>query len=387
MNPYGSMTRGATKTAPKKNLLETLASIKLGGASKTTTIKKKDLIFIFRNVATLVDNGLSLPQALITILKEKSLNKYADMLNAICKTVENGETFSGALAKYKDTFGELFIAQIKIGERSGTLPATIERLVHQLEHADNLKSTIIKKLSYPVLLCVAGSGAITFMLLFVIPTFEKTYKESGAKLPAITQFLIDVSRFGQAYGLYIIGIVAASVTGWIMARRNPASRLLMDRYFLRVPLLGETLKNFAVLQFMEVLGNLMDAGFTIADALQSCAKAITNRAVRQSVEQLRSAILRGEKFSSEMEKHGDLFPPIVNQLIIVGEKTGTLPKATHNIRQHLKREVERTLDIMIGSIEPIMTATLAMAIGCILLAIYLPMFDMIGSMDGGSGGH
>ena len=182
----------------------------------------------------------------------------------------------------------------------------------------------------------------------------------------------------------MIGV--AVVVSWVMARRNPVTRLAIDRYLLKVPLLGDTLKNLAVLQFMEVLGNLMDAGFTIADALQSCAKAITNRAVRQSVEQLRNAILRGERFSAEMEKQGDLFPPIVNQLIIVGEKTGTLPKATHNIRAHLKREVERTLGIMIGSIEPIMTLSMAAAIGCILLAIYLPMFDMIGAMDGGAGG-
>jgi type IV pilus assembly protein PilC len=387
MNPYAATARGAAKPAPTKNIFEMLASIKIGGASQTKKINKKDLIFILRNMGTLIDNGLSLPVALQTILKEKTLFKYADMLNTVCRTVENGETFSGALAKYKDSFDELLVAQIKIGERSGTLPATIERIVHQLEHADNLKSTVIKKLSYPIMLTVAGTGAITFMILFVVPTFEKTYKDSGAKLPGITQFLIDFGRFCSDYGLYILGFIIAAVIGWVMARRNPATRLMIDRHILKVPLLGDTLKNLAVLQFMEVLGNLMDAGFTIADALQSCSRAITNRAVRQSVEQLRSAILRGERFSAEMEKQGDLFPPIVNQLIIVGEKTGTLPKATQNIRAHLKREVERTLGIMIGSIEPIMTLGMAAAIGCILLAIYLPMFDMIGAMDGGAGGH
>jgi type IV pilus assembly protein PilC len=385
MNPYAATMGGAAKAAPQKNIFEQLASIKIGGA-KATKINKRDMIFILRNLATLIDNGLSLPVALQTILKEKTLHKYSEILGTICRVVENGETFSEALNKYKETFGELLIAQIKIGERSGTLPATIERVVHQLEHADNLKSTIIKKLSYPVLLCVAGSGAITFMMLFVVPTFEKTYKDSGAKLPAITQFLIDAGSFGKAYGVFILGGLIGAIVAWIMARRNPTMSFAIDRFLLRVPLLGDTLKNFAVLQFMEVLGNLMEAGFTIADALQSCAKAIQNRAVRQSVEQLRLSILRGERFSTEMEKQGDLFPPIVNQLIIVGEKTGTLPKATHNIRMHLKREVERTLNVMIGSIEPIMTATLALAIGCILLAIYLPMFDMIGSMDGG-GGH
>ncbi|MBC7854965.1 MAG: type II secretion system F family protein [Pirellulaceae bacterium] len=364
----------------EKNFLQMLSSIQLGGSSQKIKIKKRDLIFILRNIATLTENGLSLPKALETICKEKSLKKYSGMLGDIRQTVENGETFSGALLKYKDSFGELFISQIKIGEKSGTLPATLERLTQQLEHADNLKSTVIKKLSYPVLLCVAGTGAITFMIMYVVPTFEKTYKESGAKLPAVTQFLIDVGHVAKYYGWMIVLAMIVSVVAWVIARRTPSSRLVIDRYLLKVPMVGDCLRNFAVLQFMEVLGNLMEAGFTMVDALQSCAKAINNRAVRQSVEELHSAVLRGERFSSELEKHGDLFPPIVNQLIIVGEKTGTLGKATQNIKSHLKREVERYLSIMIGSIEPIMTAGLAAAIGTILLAIYLPMFDMIGNM-------
>ena len=139
-----------------KNYLQMLANIQLGGSSKKVKIKKRDLIFILRNIATLTENGLSLPKSLETICKEKSLKKYSGMLSNIRQTVENGDTFSGALSKYQDSFGELFISQVKIGEKSGTLPATLERLTQQLEHADNLKATVIKKLSYPALLCVTA---------------------------------------------------------------------------------------------------------------------------------------------------------------------------------------------------------------------------------------
>jgi len=388
MNAYPARTASVNlgnRTAPRPaGLLQTLQSIKIGGSSQRKKIKSRDLIFILRNIGTLIENGLSLPTALQTIAKEKTLQQYQAMLSAICRTVENGDMFSEALKRYQETFGELLIAQIKIGERSGTLPHTLERIVQQLEHADNLKGAIIKKLAYPTLLCVAGSASITFMLLFVIPTFEKTYKDSGAKLPAITQFLIDVSRFGTSYGWMIGLALAATTIAFVVARRNDASRLWIDRYALRLPLLGDTLRNMAVLQFMEVLGNLIEAGFTLADALRSCARAVSNHAVRASVEQLQAAVIRGERFSSHMEAHGEIFPPIVNQLIIVGEKTGTLSKATQNIRAHLRREIERTLNIMVGAIEPILTLTLAAAIGCILLAIYLPMFDMIGAMGGGA---
>lgn len=378
MNPYNALAKSSTK--PQLNVLQKLAAIQIGGSSARHKIHRRDLIFILRNLATLTENGLSLPASLKTIVREKSLRAYFEILNDICRTVENGETFSGALAKYKTTFSEVIVAQVRIGERSGTLPDALGRIVNQLEHADTLKSTIIKKLSYPALLCVAGSGAITFMLLFVVPTFEKTYKESGATLPAITQFFIAAGHFGTNYGWIFVAGFVATIVGWIIARRNPVSCMWIDRNIIRLPLLGDTLKNMAVLQFMEVLGNLMEAGFTVADALASCAKAVSNSAIRKCVEDLRSAVLRGERFSSELEHQGDLFPPIVNQLIIVGEKTGTLPKAARIIRDHLRREVDRTLGILIGAIEPIMTILLAIAIGCILLAIYLPMFDMIGSM-------
>ena len=369
------------------SLVEALQAIKIGGGGQKKKVKSRELIFILRNIATLIENGLSLPLALQTIAKEKSLLQHHAMLGTICRTVENGDMFSDALRRYQETFGELLIAQIKIGERSGTLAGTLDRVVQQLEHADNLKATIIKKLAYPALLCVAGSASITFMLLFVIPTFEKTYKDAGAKLPGITQFLIDVSRFGTNYG-WMIGItLVVAVIGFVVARRNDGTRLMIDRYVLRLPLLGDTLRNIAVLQFMEVLGNLIEAGFTVADALRSCAKAVSNHAVRARVEQLQAAVIRGERFGANMEASGDIFPPIVNQLIIVGEKTGTLPKATQNVRAHLKREIERTLAIMVGAIEPILTLSLAAAIGCILLAIYLPMFDMIGAMGGEQNKH
>ena len=209
------------------------------GPRRGIKIKKRDLIFIFRNVAILVENGLALPKALETLFQEKSLLKYAAMLRDIQHRVDSGEAFSDALAGYPQTFNELLVNQIRIGERSGTIPATISRLVSQLEHADNLKSKILKKLTYPALLIVAGSGAVTFMLLYVVPTFETVYKESGAKLPAVTQFLIDLSAFGTTYGWMILLGIAAAIGAITAIRNNPAGRLSMDTLLLRVPLLGQ----------------------------------------------------------------------------------------------------------------------------------------------------
>ncbi len=175
--------------------------------------------------------------------------------------------------------------------------------------------------------------------------------------------------------------MVAFVVSMVYVRRNPAGRMWMDTWLLKAPVLGQWFKNIAVLQFMEVLGNLMDAGFTVVEALSASGQAVGNRCVRKSIREMREAMLQGEKFSNELKKNEDLFPPVVNQLVVVGEKTGTLSRTTEHIRAHLRREVENYTNLMIGTIEPVMTIGLASAIGVILLAIYLPMFDMIGAMN------
>jgi type II secretory pathway component PulF len=377
---------GGNAASKSTSILQRLQSIQIGGKQTASKMKKRDLIYVLRNVCILIENGLSLPKAFETLVKEKALQKYSTMLQSIKTQVENGDSFSEALSKFPETFTDIMISQIRIGEKSGTIPQTLSRLMHQLEHADNLKSQIIKKMTYPCLLVTAGSGALTFMLLYVVPTFENVYKDSGAKLPAVTQFLIFVGQVGTAYGWILLLAIIASVFSLVYIRKTPTGRMWMDTWMLKIPLLGQFFKNIAVLQFVEVLGNLMDAGFTVVEALRACSHAVGNRKIRSTITEMQEALTRGERFSDELARHGDLFPPVVNQLVIVGEKTGTLSKTTVHIRAHLRREVETYTNVMLGTIEPVMTAGLAAAIGTILLAIYLPMFDMINAMNG-SGGH
>jgi type IV pilus assembly protein PilC len=154
----------------------------------------------------------------------------------------------------------------------------------------------------------------------------------------------------------------------------------MDAAILRAPVFGNWLRDIAVLQLMEVLGSLMEAGYNLAEALGEAGQAVSNRAIRQGVRDLQNAVRRGEKFSRELERHGETFPPIVSQLVIVGEQTGTLTRATSHIRDHLQREIERKTNIFVGTIEPTLTIGLAGAIAAILLAIYLPMFDMVNTI-------
>ena len=343
-------------------------------------IRRTDLTFIMQNLATLLENGVSLPKALQAVSREQSLQKYAPILDTVRRKVETGESFSGGLAAFPDTFDELMINQIRVGERSGTLADALGHITAQLEKKDQLRSLIVKKLAYPILLLVMGSGVVAFMLMCVVPVFEKTYSEAGIPLPVVTQLLIAVGNLATAYGwLMAIGAIVLALA-IRQARRQPAIACRMDARILQLPLIGPWLRDLAVLQLMDVLGNLLEAGFVLAEALSVCASSVGNRAVRKSVQGLQSAVNRGERFSRELERHGEMFPPVVSQLVIVGEQTGNLVKATNHIREHLRREIERKTTIMVGTIEPVLTISLAGAIGVILLAIYLPMFDMIGAV-------
>jgi type IV pilus assembly protein PilC len=346
-------------------------------------LKRRELSFTLRNLATLVSNGLSLPKSLDTLAREHSLRKHTKMLGSLRRKVETGEVFSKAMAEFPGTFSNVMVNQIRAGEKTGTLPEALQRIAKQVENANKLRSKVIRKLSYPAFLIGAASLAVSFMLIFVIPVFEQTYAEAHIPLPLVTRVLMVTGQYAASHGWIVPLVVALSVIALKRSRRKRQFALRMDRELLRVPLLGQWLRNLAVLQFIDVFGNLIESGLKVVDALDLSGGSVKNRAVREGVQTLQAAVTRGERFGRELTQMSDLFPPVVGQLIAVGERTGNLSKATSYIRNHLEEEVERQTNTMVGTIEPILTISLAAVIATILLAIYLPMFDMIGAAGQG----
>jgi type IV pilus assembly protein PilC len=352
-------------------------------AIASTKIRRRELTFVLRNMATLVENGLPLIKALQTLAQERSLKKYQPIFEELCRQTESGNTFSSALALFPRTFPPLIVTQVRVAERSGTLAETLLRIADQLENADRTRALVIKKLSYPMILVGVGSLAITFLMLFVIPVFQSTYDDAGVPLPAITQFMIGAADFLKGFGWMIPLAVIAGVITFKKLRANPVTGVKIDQLIFKIPLLGDWFRNLCVLQFIEVLSNMLESGFTVAEALSMAAENIGNHAVRRCVEDLRNAVLQGARFSREIDKLDQFFPPVVTQLIVVGEKTGNLASTTLHIRDHLRAEIDRYTSVMVGTIEPVLTIGLAASIGVVVLAIYLPMFDMIGAMNGG----
>lgn len=366
------------------DLVRKLHSIKIGGSSKDPLkmkIKRKDLAAIMRNLSTLLENGLSLPKALMTLSKERSLTAFRTMLSSIRNAVEAGDAFSTAVSQYPRVFTPLIVHQLRVGERSGRVAETLGQLAGQLEQAGEVQKRIIKKLTYPAMVTTAGLGLVIFMLLVVVPQFQQIYEESGTPLPQITQFLLATSRFLVGYGWVVLVIIPAVIITYAKLRSNPKSRAWMDGAILKTPFIGRWVRDLAVLQFMDALGIMMESGFVLLDAIKASIGAVGNQSVRTLVDELRLAVTRGERLSSELEKHSDVFPPTISQLVVVGEQTGNMSRATKGVRDHLRRRLEEKIDTVVGLIEPAVTLGLAIVIGVIVLAIYMPMFGMVNAVQ------
>jgi type IV pilus assembly protein PilC len=373
---------GGAATSPRHVASSFEYSLKkwLRPGPRTTRLKPHELTFILRNLSTLVGNGVPLPRALATLGQEDSLARHRSIIEAIRRKVETGAPFSVAMQEVPGVCDRLTASQIRIGERAGTLADTLSHLAQNREKSSDLRSQIIKKIAYPALLVILGSALITFLLLYVVPVFEQTYSEAHVALPLVTQVLIYAGALAKKYIFFAGSGLAIGVVALMQIRKNDLIASKMDYGLLKIPMLGRWLRDIAVLQLMDALNTLMTAGFTLAEALRQTSESVDNRAVRRGVRNLMTAVQRGERFSRELERLHDLFPPIVNQLVVVGESTGQLTKATSDICEHLRREIERKTSLMVGALEPILTISLASAIAVILLAIYLPMFDMVNAV-------
>ena len=346
-----------------------------------TKIANRSLLFFFQNMGSLLENGLSVPKALGLLAREPSLRKYNLMLEDVRKRVETGQSFSTALGAYPAAFDKLTVHEIKTAEQAGTAAETLAALASQLEYRLEIRANVIKKVSYPALTLVAGILSVVLMMLFVVPQFQTTFERADIELPLSTRTLIASAGFTKSWG-WLIGLaVVGSVVGVVRARRQPDLAFRIDQAFLQIPIIGNLLRDVAVLQFVTVLSRMMSSGFKLVDALGASVESVGNHVMRSAIADLRNAVSRGEKLSVRLERYEGLFPAVIGQLVIIGEQTGNLAKATQSVRRHLARQVERKIDRLVAALEPALTLGLVVVVGTIMLAIYEPMFAMLQTIE------
>ncbi|MGM0383061.1 MAG: type II secretion system F family protein [Thermodesulfobacteriota bacterium] len=342
-------------------------------------VTNKDLVIFTRQFSTMIDAGLPLVQGL-TILGEQTENKtFRRMLKTITRDVEGGSTLADALGKHPKIFDSLFVNLVAAGEVGGILDTILQRLAAYIEKAQKLKSQIKGAMTYPIVVVAIAVLVIAVIMIFVIPVFQDLFSSFGKALPAPTQFVVSMSDFIKGNVLYVIGGLIIFVWAFRRYRKTTSGRKNLDTLLLKLPIFGVLLKKVAVARFTRTLGTMVASGVPILDALDITAKTAGNVIVEEVILEARASIAEGQTIAEPLSQ-SDIFPGMVTQMISVGESTGALDAMLEKIADFYDDEVDATVTAMTTMLEPLLMLFLGGSIGGLVIAMYLPIFQMAAAM-------
>ncbi len=342
-------------------------------------VSKKDVVIFTRQFSTMIDAGLPLVQGL-QILAEQSENPtFKAILKEITKDVEGGSTLAEALKKHPQVFDNLFVNLVAAGEVGGILDTILRRLATFIEKAEKLKSQIKGAMTYPLVVVAIAVIVISVILIFVIPVFEEMFRGFGKALPAPTEFVVNLSRFMKS-NFYWVGIALfVLIFAFKKYRDTEAGRKATDTLFLQLPIFGDLLKKTAVARFTRTLGTMLASGVPILDALEIVAKTSGNVIIEEIILEVRGSIAEGQTIAEPLSEN-DIFPGMVIQMIAVGEATGALDAMLEKIADFYDEEVDAAVAALTSMLEPLLMLFLGGSIGGLVIAMYLPIFQMAAAM-------
>ena len=344
-------------------------------------VTKKDLMVFTRQFSTMIDAGLPLVQGL-TILAEQSENPtFKAVLKEITKDVEGGSTLAEAMKKHSKIFDTLFVNLVAAGEMGGMLDTILRRLAQFIEKAEKLKSQIKGAMTYPIVVMAIAVIVIAVILVFVIPVFEDMFKSFGSALPTPTQIVVNMSRFLKSNIHWVIIALIALIYGFKRYRDSAAGKKMTDSLFLKLPVFGNLLKKTAVARFTRTLGTMISSGVPILDALEIVAKTAGNVVIEEIIYEVRGSIAEGQTIAEPLSEN-DIFPGMVIQMIAVGEATGALDSMLEKIADFYDEEVDAAVGALTSMLEPLLMLFLGGSIGGLVIAMYLPIFEMASAMGG-----
>ena len=344
------------------------------------SIKMRDIVIFTRQFSTMINAGLPLVQALDILAKQTENKVLADVTRAVVFDVESGHTVADALAKHPKAFSELYVNMVAAGEAGGILDTILMRLATFMEKNDALVRKVKGAMIYPGVIMGVAGFAILVLLLFVIPVFEDMFASVGLPLPLPTRIVIAMSKFLKNYW-WLIG-AAIGVGAFLFKKYYATSSgmLVVDRILLRVPILGDVLRKSAVSRFTRTLGTLISSGVSILDGLEITAKTAGNRVIQDAIMQSRASIAGGDTIAAPLQKSA-VFPNMVISMIAVGEQTGGLDEMLTKIADFYDEEVDAAVGGLLLLLEPIMIVFLGVVVGGMVVAMYLPIFDMINAVQ------
>lgn len=358
----------------RKGVLDSNISLSIGSG-----VTGKDVLIFTRQFATMIDAGLPLVQCLDILGSQMDNPAFRKVVFAIKSKVEQGSTFADALKDHPKIFDELFVQLCAAGEVGGILDTILNRLAAYREKAEKLKRRVKSAMTYPVIVISVAIGVTALLLVKVTPVFAKMFADFGSQLPAPTQFVVDLSEWAQKYIFHVIGIIAAVVGAFYFTYNNPQGRRFLDRVFLKLPLFGTIIRKVAVARFTRTLGTMISSGVPILDALDITAKTAGNRAIEEAIFYVRSKIAEGKNIAGPLLET-KVFPPMVVQMIGVGEATGAMDTMLNKIADFYDDEVDTAIAGLTAMIEPLLMVFLGGVVGGFLIAMYLPIFSIAGAI-------
>lgn len=342
-------------------------------------IKKVDISRFTRQFATMISAGLPMVQCLDILGSQMESAEFRKIIMKVKDSVQSGMTLSEGLGKHKKVFDELYVNMVEAGEIGGALDTILVRLAQYREKADKLTRKVKGAMVYPLVVAIVAVGVTFAMLRFIVPVFAKMFGGLGAELPTPTKVILGISDFLRDQTMLILFIIVLAIIGFKLFLRNPKGRLLFDSFKLKMPLLGSLVRKSAVSRFTRTLATLLSSGVSILDALNITAKTSGNMVLQNAIRKSMLSIAEGETITQPLKDSG-VFPPMVTQMISVGEKTGGMDDMLSKIADFYDEEVDTAVSALTSIIEPVVIVFLGGMIGAIMIAMYLPMFDIIGQI-------
>lgn len=358
------------------------ASISISLPGLGGSVKSQELVIFVRQFATMIDAGLPLVQCL-DILASQEANKYFQkILFEIKQSVEGGSTFADALRKYPKVFDTLFVNLIAAGEIGGILDTILNRLASYIERNVKIVRQVKGAMTYPIAILVICVAITTGLLKWVVPTFASMFNDMGGEMPALTAYVIKLSEWFQANFIYVFGIIAFIVIVFVRTIRTEKGRRAFDKIMIKSPLIGTVLRKTAVAKFTRTFGTMISSGVPILDSLDIVAKAAGNYVIQDAILYARTKVSEGSNLAPPLEETG-VFPGMVMQMIAVGESTGAMDVMLQKIADFYEEESEVAIAGMTKMMEPLMMVVVGGIAGTVVISMYLPIFTMAGSAEGG----
>ena len=372
----------AARRAAKPARAERAAGSKNIVLFQRKSVKPKTLMIFTRQLATLIDAGLPLLRSLNVLAKQERDSVLKNTINKLADSVQGGSTFSEGLAQHPRLFNDLYVNMVRAGELGGVLELVLTRLAEFQEKAAKTRNKVKAAMVYPIIVLLLAMAIMTFLLIFIVPKFETIFHDMlGDKpLPAITLFVIGVSDFMQHHWAVLLGLIVVTVAGYKFASRTRAGRAMIDRIKLRAPLFGDLIRKTSISRFSRTLGTLVTSGVPILQALNITRETAGNTVIARAISQVHDSVKEGESIVQPLEASG-AFPPMVISMIDVGEETGQLPEMLLKIAEVYDDEVDNSVAALTSLLEPIMIVLLALIVGTIVIALFMPLISIISGLQ------